>query len=243
MRILLALALVAACGKGKPTNQDQPPAGSAGSAGSAVASGSAAAPTTGQAPDVALPPVTGTPPNKAKALDEATLKSLAALTYPGWTPKPMQLSDKSLIIRHTTASPPKMTVTIQVRPCSELAVCLPIDLAKWQADPKFNDALLGPLKDAKDTIKEVAMADFNGVPMISSFVLGQAFGLDANGNTPGSYKYAWGLYYNDGTNMIQVVAGYGDMPLKTKELMQQAIPREDLEKAARAFMDAFTHAW
>ena len=240
MRILLALALVAACGKGKPTNQDQPPVGSAGSA---VASGSAAAPANNQAPDVALPAVTGTPPNKAKALDEATLKSLAALTYPGWTLKPVQLSDKSMLVRQTTASPPKMTVMIQARPCSDVAVCLPIDLAKWQADEKFNTSLLGPLKDAKDTIKEIGLVDFNGVPMISSLVLGQAFGLDANGNTPGAYKYAWGLYYNDGTNMIQVVAAYGDMPLKTKELMQQAIPREDLEKAARAFMDAYTHAW
>jgi hypothetical protein len=79
--------------------------------------------------------------------------------------------------------------------------------------------------------------------MIASFVLGQAFGLDAAGNSPGTYKYAYGLHYNDGTNTIQVIAGYSDLPLKTKEMMAQAIPREDLEKAARAFMDAYTHAW
>ena len=240
MRILLAFALVAACGKGKPTTNDQP----SGSAGSAVASGSAAVPENGgAAPDVTLPTLTGTPPNKAKVLDEATLKKLAAITYPGWTLKPMQLSDKSMILRQTTASPPKMSVTIQARPCSESVACLPMDLAKWKDDPKFNETLLGALKDAKDTVKEITAADFNGQPMIASYVLGQAFGTDAAGNSPGTYKYAYGLYFNDGTNMIQVIAGYGDMPLKTKELMQQAIPREDLEKAARAFMEAYTHAW
>ena len=67
--------------------------------------------------------------------------------------------------------------------------------------------------------------------------------VDAEGNSPGTYKYAFGLHYNDGTNTIQVIAGYGDMPLKTKEDMVAAIPRSDLEKAARAFMDAYTHAW
>ena len=245
MRILLALALVAACGKGKPTNQDPAPTGSAGSAGSAVArSGSGSAETPTAAPDVTLPASTGTPPNKAKALDAATLKKLMEMTFPGWTNKPMELTEKALIVRQVTATAPKLSVTVFARACAvDPTACLPMDPEKWKADAKFNDTLLGKLKGAPDTVFEVGATDLNGQQLVTSYVLGQSFQTDTSGNSPGTYKYAYGLHYNDGTNMIQVIAGYADMPLKTKEAMVQAIPRGDLEKAARAFLDAYTHAW
>ena len=136
-----------------------------------------------------------------------------------------------------------MSVTLLIRPCGPTVECVPMDLAKWKADEKFSNTILGKLKDAKDTQFEIGSTDFAGQTMITSYVLGQAFNTDLNGNSPGTYKYAYGLHYNDGTNMIQVIAGYGDMPLKTKEAMTAAIPRADLEKAAHAFMDVYTHAW
>ncbi len=233
--ILFAFVVLAACGKGKPTNQDQPKAGSG--------SASAAAGSAEEAPDVALPPTTGTPPNKSKVVDAPTLQKLADMKFPSWTLKQMEVSEKAIIVRQTTASPPKMSVTVLIRSCVTAGKCLPMELDKWKADTDFNNILLGKLKDVKDTTMEIGSTDFAGQPMITSYVLGQAFNVDANGNSPGTYKYTYGLHYNDGTNSIQVIAGYGDMPLKTKEAMVSAIPRGDLEKAARAFMDAYTHAW
>jgi hypothetical protein len=231
--ILFAFVLLAACGKGKPTNQDPPKPTGSGSA--------SAAPE--EAPDVALPAMTGTPPNKAKVVDAATLQKLADMKFTGWTLKQMEVSEKAIIIRQTTASPPKMSVTTLIRSCATAGKCLPMEVDKWKADDEFNTMLLGKLKDTKDTTVEIGSTDFAGQPMITSYVLGQAFAVDANGNSPGTYKYTFGLHYNDGTNMIQVIAGYGDMPLKTKEAMAAAIPRADLDKAARAFMDVYTHNW
>lgn len=239
MRILPVVLLVAAtaCGKGKPTNQDQPKPGS----GCNVVT--SAPPENTQAPDVTLPAATGTPPNKDKAVGAETLKKLADMKFPGFDLKPMELSDKAMIVRQTTATSPKISATMLIRPCSETVICLPMEAEKWKADEKFTTHILGALKDAKDTVMEIGSTDFNGVTMISWYVLGQSFGKDAVGNSPGAFKYAYGLNWNDGVNMIQVAAGYSDMPLKTKELMVAAIPRSDLEKTARAFMDAYTHAW
>ena len=62
---------------------------------------------------------------------------------------------------------------------------------------------------------------------------------------PGGFSYtdAYFLYYNDGVNTIRVVAEYKDDPRETKEKMAEAVPKSDLENVARAFMDAYVHAW
>ena len=238
---LASVLFVVACGKGKPTQSSDDKGSAAATAATGSGTASAVAPAN-EAPDVELPVGTQTPPAKSKGLDEAALTRLSDLKFNGFELKKMELNDKAMIVRHTTTTAPKLSVTMLIRPCSATVVCLPMDAEKWKADPKFMESTLGKL-DPKDTTVEITSTDFYGTPMIMTYVLGQSFKTDAAGNNPGTFKYAVGLYFNDGTNSIQAVAAYAGMPMKTKEMMGQAIPREDLEKSARAFMDTYTHAW
>lgn len=239
MRTTLALLLLAAaCGKGKPTQStdDKQP-------GSAAASGSAAQ--TNETPDVQLPSQTGQPPEKTTApLNEAQHDKLSDEQFPGWDRKLMEVNDKVALWRYTTKTAPKLSVLIMIRGCTDKTPCLPIDLEAWKKDTAFKEHIVGKeLVDKPDTHFELEQIDFNGAPMISTYVLGQSFAKDEAGNTPGTYKYAYGLFWNDGINSIQAVATYGDLPLKDPNDMVKAIPREHLEQSARAFMDHFSHAW
>jgi hypothetical protein len=62
------------------------------------------------------------------------------------------------------------------------------------------------------------------------------------GNPIGAFSDAYALYYNDGVNQIRVVAEYKDDPT-TREDMLAIAPKEDLERLAKAFLAAYTHAW
>ena len=66
-------------------------------------------------------------------------------------------------------------------------------------------------------------------------------GKDQNGPV-GAFSNAYALYYNDNVNQIRVVSEYKD-DWQTREDLMRIAPREDLEKLARAFLDAYTHAW
>ena len=65
---------------------------------------------------------------------------------------------------------------------------------------------------------------------------------DDTGQPQGSYSNAYVLYFNDGINQIRVVAEYKDDAMSREDMLKVA-PREDLEKLAKSFLDAFTHAW
>ena len=51
------------------------------------------------------------------------------------------------------------------------------------------------------------------------------------------------LYYNDSVNQIRVRVSYSDDLLKDVGALARVAPREQLDKIAHAFMDAFTHGW
>lgn len=240
MRFLLAsILLVAACGKGKPTQSNDKPV----PAGSDVASGSA--PAKGETPDVVLPSQTGQPPEKTAApLNEAQHDKLGDMQFPGWERKLMEVNDKVALWRYTTKTGVKLTVTMMIRVCSDKTPCQPIDIEVWKKDDAFREHIIGKdLVGDPNTKFEIAPAELGGTPLISTFVLGQSFKKDDQGNTPGTYKYAYGLFWNDGKNSIQAIASYADVPMKDPADMVAAIPREHLEQSARAFMDHFSHEW
>ena len=233
------LVLSAGC-KGKPKHQQAPAhVETATGSGSAVASaGSGSAGSGSDSTSLQLPHSDGTPPKKTtKPIDTPTLANLAQMTFPGflWNPRG---NDKTITVEQETASRPKIKARITIAACNN--DCVPMDLAKWKAKTEDLKQFLAPeLKKAPDTVFEVGQTDLNGQPMIYTYQLGQAF--DSGGH--GSYTNAYVLYYNDGVNQIRVMASYTDDPMKTKEDMAKWVPKEDLEKVAKAFVDVYTHAW
>lgn len=224
---LLSLALAPAC-KGKPKHQEAPPnVETAGSAKGAVA-----------APNLVLPHGPGTPPDKTtQPLDAKTLQKLAAMQFDGflWMPGG---NDKTITVKHETETRPKIKVAITITSCKN--DCWPMDLATWKAKTdELRQNLLPALREAKDTIFEVGQTDLHGTPMIYTYQLGQAFKPEGGG----AYTDSYDLYYNDGVNKIEAHAHYTDDPKMTKEDMAKDVPKEDLEKVAKAFVDVYTHAW
>ena len=117
-----------------------------------------------------------------------------------------------------------------------------MDLEKWKAKGDAMKVLLAEdLRSLPDTIFEIGKTDLNGQPVIFTYQFGILSGKDENGPT-GSFSNAYALYYNDNVNQIRVVAEYKD-DWQTREDLMRIAPREDLEKLARAFLDAYTHAW
>ena len=142
-------------------------------------------------------------------------------------------------MRHSTPRP-TIATTITITPCFD---CPAMELAAWKAREASLRLLIGPeLRDRPDTVWEMGQTELNGAPVIFTFQLGHHFGKDDNGNPTAAFANAYALYFNDGTNQIRVVTEYKDDPVAREDLTLVA-PREDLEKVARAFLDAYTQAW
>lgn len=192
---------------------------------------------------VTLPKEETTPPTKtAKPLTKATLDKLSKLEYPSFEKSINVLSDKVLELRYLTKERPKILVTVNVGPCFD---CMPMDAAKWQAKKDGLKVFLQPeLREHKDTVFEVGGTDLNGAKLIYVYQLAWAFGKDPdNDQTMGAYAHAYIANYNDGVNQIRVVASYADDPVATRDEMVALAPKDDLEKFAKRFLNAFTHAW
>ncbi len=239
--VVLGLALAIGC-KSKSNGQAAQGSGSAGSgsAGSAAA-GSANTGQTGST-EIKLPKLSGTPANKTtKPIDKATTEKLAALEFPGFVKDVRKADDKALDVRHKTTTRPKLGATINAAPCTD---CIPLELAKWQAIANALKAQLLPdeLRNRPDTVFELGETEVNGQKLIYTYQVGHFFGKDELNQPQGSYSDAYALYFNDGINQIRIVAEYKDDAMSREDMLKVA-PREDLEKLARAFFDAFTHAW
>ncbi|HEY1557348.1 MAG TPA: hypothetical protein VGF94_21070 [Kofleriaceae bacterium] len=222
------MAVAVGC-KGKPTHQEPVSA----ETGSSVAA-KPAKPPAGE--ELQLPPASGTPPIKTtKPIDDATFKKLNTMTFPGFALTP-GYNGVRIVERHLTLTAPKLRALVIVEPCKRN--CDPMELAKWKDKPSLKNQLSKELQDAKDTTFEVGQTDLDGAPMVYTYQLGQV-------TTPagGSYSDMYILYYNDGVNQATVMAAYVDDPTASKNDMAQIAPKEDLEKLAKAFMDAYTHAW
>ena len=242
MRTAVFVALIALAGC--KTDKKASPATGSGSAGSgsagsnAAESGSAGSNAVGKGEVVKLPKSDGTPPKKTtKPIEQADVDRLVKLDWEGFQ-KTDRTGGKSFEVRLTT-SRPRLAVTVTITPCFD---CIPMDLEKWKAKGDAMKVLLAEeLRSLPDTVFELGKADLNGQPVIFTYQLGYQSGEDKNGPV-GAFSNAYALYYNDNVNQIRVVAEYKD-DWVTREDMQRIAPREDLEKLARAFLDAYTHAW
>jgi hypothetical protein len=239
---LVALIAFAGCKTDKPS-QPATGSGSAGSAGSgssaATGSGSATKPNdVPKGAKITLPKGDGTPPKKTtKPIDQTDVDRMIKLDFEGFE-KTDRTNGPTFEVRLTTARP-RLAVTVTIVPCFD---CLPMDLEKWKAKGDAMKVLLAEeLRNLPDTIFELGKTEINGQPLIFTYQFGYQQSTDQNGPL-GAFSNAYALYYNDNVNQIRVVAEYKD-DWQTREDLMRIAPREDLEKLARAFMDAYTHAW
>ena len=224
--VVSVLALAIGC-KGKPKHQD-PPASVELPAGSGSSSPKPAA-------DLVLPQGPGTPPSKTtKALGTDTFNKLKELKYPGFFAEMKWNDEKGFEVRQKTEDHPKLWATITIQPCGD---CTPMELAKWEHKDSLKELLMPELRNRPEVDFTVGTTDLHGAPMIWTHQLGYYMGAEGGG-----FTNAYILYYNDGVNQIRVVSEYKDDPA-TKENLLKLAPKEDLEKIAKAFMDAYTHAW
>ena len=222
--ILGALALGAPGCKHDPKREHTP---------TKVETAGSAAPTS---TELKLPDRTTTPPLKTtKPVDAPLLDKLRAMKWHGFVSDPT--GGATMIVHHETWDHPKIKTTIWVKPCNN--DCTPMDLAQWKDKPELKQYLAPALKTAPDTEFEVGMTDLNGAPIVYTYQLGQAFGPDGRG----TYTDCYVIYYNDGVNQIEVLSSYTDDPVKSKDVLAKLVPKDALEATAKAFMDAYTHAW
>lgn len=189
-----------------------------------------------------LPKGDSSPPNKTTApLSKPVIDKLSALEYEGFTKTVRTATDKSVDLRYHTKERPRLSVDVTVAACFD---CEPMELDKWKAKERALKVGLGSedLFKRSDTVFELGTTELNGAPVIFAYVLGHGFENDDLGQPSGDYAHSYTLYFNDGINQLRVAAKYSDDPL-TREKMVELAPREDLEKIAKAFLDAFTHAW
>ena len=184
-----------------------------------------------------LPKLAGTPPAKSKPLDAAKAQQLAKLDFDGWT-RAVRLADaRGLELRYTMTT---LVVTVQAATCFD---CLPMELDRWRAKSDALRSLIGrPLQDHEDTTWELGMTTIAGTPYAWTYHVGYAAGPDPNG-VPIAYGTAYALYFNDGVNMIRVVAESNADAPASREAMVNLAPKADLEQVAKAFADQFVHAW
>ncbi len=238
--LLLVIALTAC--KGKPVSHG---AGSGSSAAVGSASMGALVPQKSKdvAPDIVLPHSDGSAPIKTTApLTADKLKTLSDMQFAGFLRSPRAVGDTSLEIEHKTDSRPRVMALVSISTCG--SACTPMDLDAWK--PKTDElkkATLGALADVPDTVFELGATEVNGAKAIYTTELGQNFTKDEDGNTTGTFLYGYNLYFNDGVNQIKVAAEFKDDPMATKEAMAKLIPRGDLEKVAKSFVDIYTHRW
>jgi hypothetical protein len=244
---LCIVAALAGCRDRSAPVEPTPPAPGSGSAETAPADAAEAAEAaSASAPKgapIKLPtgPTPRTAPLKTTAkLPAATFEKLSKLTYDSWDSRVRRLDDKGVDLIYTTKSRPYIAAMVTVDHCFD---CAKMDLDTWKAKREALKALMPiELRERPDTQFEVGATDLGGATLIYTYQLGSTYGKTS---TPGEGSYTNGyiLYYNDGVNQIRVNASYGDDPLPDTKAITRIVPREDLELVAKAFMDAFTHAW
>ena len=246
--LITALALSAGCKDKKPAEpaaRSEAGAGSEGAAGAAVAgsaAGSAEAAGGGAgsgAASVRLPPREGKPLAKSGAkLAAAQIDRMLAIEAPTWKQEPRTRADSRVEVRYLTEARPRLAVTLTAAECHS---CIPLELEAWKAKADGLKTLLAKeLRDHPDTTFEVGATDINGTPAIFTYQVGYA---DGGSGGPLAYSDAYALYYNDEINMIRVVAEYKDDPQPSREAMVALAPRQDLEKIAKAFLEAYVQTW
>jgi hypothetical protein len=227
--VLVALALLGC--KGKPQHREAPANSS-----TPVELGS----NMGARPDLSLPHGPGTPPLRTTGpISQDAIKRMRAMTFDRFTTE-NRGHDQSIVMASETTDHPKITVTVQIRPCTDQ--CRPMQLDKWNdpsVAPTLKEFMAKPLRTAADLQFDIGNTELDGEPMIYTYQLGQTAG--ENGGA--TYTDAYVLYFNDGHNEIRAIAAYTGDPLGSKAALAERVPKDDLEHVAKAFVDVYTHAW
>lgn len=233
--ILFVAVIVSGCGD-KKTQPAKP------GSGTGVASAAGDAGETPQQNTLRLPKLAGTPAIKTtKPIDKAKAEELGKLEFDTFGRDTRLATDQGLDVRYTTKARPIIMVTVNAQKCFD---CIPIDLEKWKAKTDSLKVLIGPeLKDHKDTTFEMGVTEISGTSYLWTYHVGYNISPDPTTGMGGSYGTAYAIHYNDGVNMIRVVAEYKDDAPKSREDMVNLTPREDLEQIAKAFIDFFVHKW
>jgi hypothetical protein len=244
VKYLLVLALLAGgCrDRSRPVEPTvEPPLLGSGSGSAPVSMPTQAPPEPPKGATITLPkgPVPRTQPAKTTAkLPAAMFEKLSQLDYDSFTKRVRRIDDKGVELVYTTKSRPFISAAVAVDHCFD---CAKMDLDTWKAK---TDALKAhiplEIRDKPGVQFEVGATDLAGAPMIFTYQLG-AVGAKGSGDL--TYTNVYILYYNDGVNQIRVNAAYADDIPKDPTAITRVVPREDLETVAKAFMDAFTHAW
>jgi hypothetical protein len=238
---LIAVVLIAAVACKDKTKTEKPKPGSASAA---AGTGSAK---TGSAGDpkqntLRVPKFAGTPAVKTtKPIDKAKAEAIAKSDFDGFEKDVRLTTDQGTDIRYTTKERPVIGVSVNISKCFD---CLPMDLEKWKAKTDSLKVLMGPeLKDLKDTTFEVGSTEINGTTYIWTYHVGYNISPEPGTGIAGAFATAYAIHYNDGVNMIRVVAEYRDDVPKSREDMVNLTPKEDLELVGKAFIDFFVHIW
>ena len=230
--LIVVLGLIAAGCKDK-TTAVQPKPGSA----SAVTIDAAVDQNT-----LRLPKFAGTPPVKTTApIVRDKAEQLTKLDFDGFRKDVRIADDRGIDIRYFTEARPRIMVTVNASKCFD---CLPMQPDAWKAKAESLKVIVAPeLRDHADTVFAQGMTDIAGTRYAWTYHVAYNVTVDASQNVSGGYGTAYALYYNDGVNMIRVVAEYKDDVPRSREAMITVTPREDLEAIAKAFMDRFVHSW
>jgi len=247
VRIALCLAAVlSACQCQSNSTTSGAASGSGSGNGSSVGSNPGSASATRTTLEIKLPALSGKPPVKTTSpITPAQLKQLAALTFDEFSLEATEYP-VSVAIRQRAQLRPKISINILIAPCNETNFkCLPMTLDAWRGDQaKLEEKMVNAdLLKRRDTIFELGASSIAGVPLIYTYQAGQSFGQDETGQSTGTYSLAYALHYNDGVNMLRVIVTFSDDPRPTLAEMRRAMPRDFMEKAAAAFLDAYGQAW
>ncbi len=240
--IVLFTALLLATGcKDKGNPQPGLSGRPAGSGSTSAKTGSDDKPVPGQ-DVIKLPKFAGTPPVKTtKPIDKAKAEELAKAEFEGFTKDIRLANDQGTDVRYTTKGRPHILVTVSTTRCFD---CIPMELDKWKAKVDSLKVLIGPeLKDRPDTTFEMGMTEINGGKYLWTYHVGYNINPDPGTGIAGAYGTAYAIHYNDGVNLIRVVAEYKDDVPKSREDMVNLTPKEDLEQIGKAFIDFFVHLW
>ena len=179
-----------------------------------------------------------------KPLTKATFEQLANLKYIGFAQEVRGLTDTLLDVRYVTESKPRLAVVIKVWPCKAPGpgACEPLTEEVWtKKKPELLAAMKALATDPKTTLEIGAVDLGGGAKGIYTYQVGFTVGNVTKGE--GSFSDAYKLHWNDGVNQIMVSAEYKDDATASREDMLSLAPKEDLERIARSYFDAFTHSW
>jgi hypothetical protein len=173
-----------------------------------------------------------TPARPGRPFDRAAFETISKLDL-GAPAEVLELTDDSLAVRIRPAVSPETAATIRLSRCLN---CVPMDRAQWEPQlPALKQLLPKEVRDKPDTIfelGEVTVANRKAIFTHQVAVLAEG-GTDGKPLTRAMNTHAYTLYWNDGTNQLQITAKDASQPdSATVDILAAKVPRTTLETLA-----------